>query len=186
MKKLNTNILSLSGSYNGVAYNMTNMDYSDVGFAVDGSGNTIVQANRVVNSWSATLADVYQSVNIVNNVNALASQFTGDFTIEIPGAVRQFQLAQPISLLVVAGNSISPVTGIYHVISVDHKISNTFTTTLKVQRLAMSSANEVATSESIGVSGTDSTYAYTPTSNIRGGTISFGELYPDFEDVMSI
>ena len=181
----NTNILSLSGSYNGVAYNMTNMDYSDVGFAVDGSGNTIVQANRIVNSWSATLADVYQSVNIVNNVNALASQFTGDFTIELPGSVRQFGLAQPISLLVVAGNSISPVTGIYHVVSVDHKISNTFTTTLKVQRLAMSAANEVASSESIYVNG-DSTYAYNTTSNVYGGTVHFDDLYPDFTDIMSV
>lgn len=180
----NTNILSLSGTYNGVAYNMTNIDYGDLGFAVDGSGNTIVQANSIVNSWSATLTDVYQTANIVNDVNALASQFTGDFTIEIPGSVKQFALAQPISLLVVAGNSISPVTGIYHVTSVTHTISNTFTTTLKVQRLAVSSANEVAVSESITVS--DISYAYTPTNNIIGGVVDFGELFPTFDDTMTI
>jgi len=180
----NTNILSLSGSYNGVAYNMTNIDYSDLGFAVDGSGNTIVQANSIVNSWSATLADVYQTANIVNDVNALASQFTGDFTIELAGSVKQFALAQPISLLVVSGNSISPVTGIYHVTSVTHNISNTFTTTLKVQRLAMSSANEVAISESISV--TDSAYAYTPTNNVVGGVVDFGEIFPTFKEMLSI
>lgn len=182
----NTNILSLSGSYNGVAYNMTNMNYSDVGFAVDGSGNTIVQAEKIVNSWSATLADVYQTVNIVNDVNALASQFSGDFTIEIAGTTKQFSLAQPISLLVVAGNTISPVTGVYNIVSVSHNISNTFTTTLKVQRLVMSSANEVASSQGITIANsTKYNYAYTPTKNVlSAGKVDFGPLYPTYEDVL--
>ena len=184
----NTNIISLNGSYNGVAYNMTNMNYSDIGFSVDGSGNTIVQASKIVNSWSATLADVYQTVNIVNDVNALASQFSGDFTIELPGTTKQFSLAQPISLLVVAGNTVSPVTGIYNVVSVEHKVTNTFITTLKVQRLVMSSANDVATSQGITIAnGAESTYAYTPTKNIiSAGKVDFGKIYPTYEDVMVI
>lgn len=183
----NTNILSLSGSYNGVAYNMTNMNYSDVGFAVDGSGNTIVQESKIVNSWSASLASVYQTVNIINDVNALASQFSGDFTIEIAGTTKQFALAQPISLLVVSGNSISPVSGVYNVVSVDHRISNTFTTTLKVQRLVMSSANEVATSQGITIANSSgySSYSYTPTRNVVSvGEVNFGSLYPTYEDVL--
>ena len=183
----NTNILSLSGSYNGVAYNMTNMNYSDVGFAVDGSGNTIVQAEKIVNSWSATLADVYQTVNIINDVNALASQFSGDFTIEIPGTTKQYALAQPVSLLVVAGNTISPVTGVYNIVSVEHRISNTFTTTLKVQRLVMSSANEVASSQGITISNSSKyAYAYTPTKNvISTSKVDFGHnIYPTYEDVL--
>ena len=182
----NTNILSLSGSYNGVAYNMTNMNYSDVGFSVDGSGNTIAQATKVVNSWSSTLAKVYQTVNIINDVNALASQFSGDFSIDIPGTVKQFALAQPISLLVVAGQSISPVTGVYNVVSVSHKISNTFITTLKVQRLVMSSANEVAASQGITINdGSSYSYAYTPTSNIKSvGKVVFDEIFPTYEDVL--
>lgn len=184
----NTNIISLSGSYNGVAYNMTNMNYSDIGFAVDGSGNTIVQANKIVNSWSATLTDVYQTANIVNDVNALASQFSGDFTIELPGTVKQFTLAQPVSLLVVSGNTISPVTGIYNVVSVEHKVSNTFVTTLKIQRLVMSSANDVATSQGITIANNaGTTYAYTPTKNILStGKVDFGTIYPTYEDVLVI
>lgn len=182
----NTNILSISGSYNGVAYNMTNMSFSDVGFAVDGSGNTIVEDARVVNSWSATLADVFQTASIINDVNALASQFSGDFTIQIPGNVNQYTVAQPVSLLIMSGNTISPVTGIYNVISVSHAISNTFTTTLKVQRLVMSSANEVATSQGITIANSTGygSYSYTPTKNIiSSGKVQFGELYPTFEDI---
>ena len=182
----NTNILSLNGSYNGVAYNMTNMNYSDVGFSVDGSGNTIVQASKIVNSWSASLADVFQTVNIINDVNALASQFSGDFTIELPGTVKQFALAQPVSLLVVSGNTISPVTGVYNVVSVEHRISTTFITTLKIQRLVMSSANEVATAQGITIANNgSSTYAYTPTKNVISvGQVDFGNIYPTYEDVL--
>ena len=181
----NTNIISINGSYSGVAYNMTNMNYSDIGFSVDGSGNTIVQATKVVNSWSSTLAKVYQTVNIVNDVNALASQFSGDFTVDIPGTVKQFSLCQPVSLIIVAGNTVSPASGVYNVVSVSHKVSNTFITTLKLQRLVMSSANEVATSQGITLANSyDYTYAYTPTRNIVSTRhVDFGTLYPTYEDV---
>ena len=185
----NTNIISLSGSYNGVAYNMTNMNYSDVGFAVDGSGNTVVQASKIVNSWSATLTNVYQTVNIINDVNALASQFSGDFSIELPGTTKEFALAQPVSLLVVSGNTISPITGVYSIVSVTHNISNKFTTTLKVQRLVMSSANEVAASQGITIANSSGygNYSYTPTRNVLStGHVDFGNLYPTFEDVLAI
>lgn len=180
----NTNILSLQGSYNGVAYNMSNMNFSQVGFAVDGSGNTIAQGTEIVNSWSSSLADTYQTVNIINDINALATQFSGDFTIQIPGAVKTYNLAQPVSLLVMTGNTLSPITGIYNVITVSHNISSTFITTLKVQRLVMSSANQVASSQGILVRGSSdySDNAYTTTKNIiTPYKVDFGVMYPTFE-----
>ena len=183
----NTNILSINGSYNGVAYNMSNMSFSDVGFAVDGSGNTIVQDTKVVNSWSATLPDVFETVNIINDVNALASQFSGDFTITIPGTVTQYSLAQPISLLVMSGNTLSPVSGIYSIKSISQQISATFVTTLKVQRLVMSSANEVASSQGITIANSTSgynAYSFTQTPNIKSTSkVDFGTIYPTFEDI---
>ncbi len=184
----NTNILKLSGSYSGVAYNMSDMNFSSLGFAVDGSGNDIVQNAEVVNSWSSSLADVFQSANIINDINALATQFSGDFTITIPGSVATYSVAQPISLLVLTGNTVSPITGIYNIIEVDHDISNTFITTLKVQRLVMSSANEVAANQNIFVSGS-SNYRRTikQTSNILSTSkVDFGTLYPDFTYLRSL
>lgn len=178
-----TNILSISGSYNGVAYNMSNMNFSSVGFTVDGSGNTIVQDAEVVNSWSASLLDVFQTVNIINDINALASQFSGDFTITVPGSTKQYTIAQPISLIVMSGNTLSPVSGVYNIISVSHTISNTFVTTLKVQRLVMSSANQVASAQNITQSNSSgyTSSTYTKTSNILStGKVDFGNLYPDF------
>lgn len=184
----NTNILKLSGSYSGVAYNMSDMNFSSLGFAVDGSGNDIAQNAEVVNSWSSSLADVFQSANIINDINALATQFSGDFTITIPGSVATYSVAQPISLLVLTGNTVSPITGIYNIIEVDHDISNTFITTLKVQRLVMSSANEVAANQNIFVSGS-SNYRRTikQTSNIISTSkVDFGTLYPDFTYLRSL
>ena len=184
----NTNILKLSGSYSGVAYNMSDMNFSSLGFAVDGSGNDIVQNAEVVNSWSSSLADVFQSANIINDINALATQFSGDFSITIPGSVSAYSVAQPISLLVLTGNTVSPITGIYNIIEVDHDISNTFITTLKVQRLVMSSANEVAANQNIFVSGS-SNYRRTikQTSNIISPSkVDFGTLYPDFTYLRSL
>ena len=178
-----TNILSIDGSYNGVAYNMTDMSFKQVGFDVDGSGNTIVTDTKVVNSWSSSLADTFQTVNIINDVNAIASQFSGEFNITIPGSPKEYTIAQPISLLVMVGNTVSPITGIYNIVEVSHSISNQFTTTLKVQRLVMSSANQVASNQGIFIRGSGSypTSSYTTTSNIISTSkVDFGTIYPDF------
>ena len=182
----NTNILSLSGSYNGVSYNMTNMNFSTVGFTLDGSGSTIVTNEEVVNSWSSSLSDVFQTVNIINDVNALASQFSGEFTIEIPGSVKKYSVAQPVSLLVLSGNTISPITGIYNIVSVSHSVSNTFITTLKIQRLVMSSANQVASAQGITIRDSNNypVNSIQRTSNIKSThEVDFGTLYPNFEHI---
>lgn len=182
----NTNILTLSGSYNGVSYNMTNMNFSTVGFALDGSGSTIATEAEVVNSWSSSLGSVFQAVNIINDVNAIASQFSGDFTITIPGSVKQYSVAQPISLVVMSGNTLSPITGTYNIISVSHAISDTFITTIKVQRLVMSSANQVASAQGITVRGSGSypTNSIQTTSNVKSThEVDFGTLYPNFEHI---
>lgn len=180
----NSNVISINGSYNGVAYNMTDMNFASLGFALDGSGNTIVQGFEVVNSWSSSLADVFQASNIINDINALASQFSGDFTITLPGTAKQFSLAQPVSLIVMSGNTLSPISGVYNIVSVSHNISATFTTTLKIQRLVMSSANEVASAQGIFIAGSSnySTNSYKQTPNvISTGKVDFGQLYPTYE-----
>lgn len=182
----NTNIISIDGSYNGVAYNMTNMNFASLGFAVDGSGNTIVKDYEVVNSWSSSLADVFQTSNIINDINALASQFSGDFTITIPGTAKQYALAQPVSLIIMSGNTLSPASGIYSIVSVSHQVSATFITILKVQRLVMSSANDVASAQGILIPGSSGygSSSFTQTPNvISPGKVDFGTMYPTYEHI---
>lgn len=181
----NTNILSLSGSYNGIAYNMSDMNFSNIGFSLDGSGNTIVDESRVVNSWSSSMANVFQTASIINDINALATQFAGKFDVTIPGSVKQYGVCEPVSLIVMNGNTLSPITGIYSITSVTHNISNTFTTSLKLQRLVMSSANQTALSAGIYVPGSPSSSStYTTTPNVKSTSkVDFGTLYPTMEDI---
>ena len=182
----NSNILNLTGSYNGVSYNISDMNLSYVGFTVDGSGNSIANSGQVVNSWSSSLADVFQTANIINDVNAMATQFSGDFSVTIPGSTKQYKLAQPVSLLIMLGNTVSPMSGIYNIMSVSHVIDSTFTTSLKIQRLVMSSANQVATQQGLLISNENSYTldSYTKTNNvISTGYVDFGEMYPTFRDM---
>lgn len=184
-----TNILSLVGSYNGVAYNMTDMNFASAGFAVDGSGSTVIQDWEVVNSWSSSLAEVFQTVNIINDINAIASQFSGDFNIQIPGSLKKYEIAQPISLLVMTGNTVSPISGVYNIVSVGHTISDKFITNLKVQRLVLGSANQVASAQGIFISGSNKYPAgsYITTSNIKSPyKVDFGEVYPTFEHLSQL
>lgn len=181
-----SNVLSLNGSYNGVAYNMTDMRFDQVGFAVDGSGSSIIQDFQVVNSWSSSLSDVFQTVGIINDVNAIASQFSGDFVVTIPGSVKKYEIAQPVSLVVMSGNTLSPISGVYNIVSVAHNIAVAFTTTLKIQRLTMSTANQVAAGQGIYVYGSASypRGSYSTTPNIVSPyKVDFGQLYPDFENL---
>ena len=185
----NTNILSINGTYNGIAYNITDMSFAGVGFNIDGSGNTIVSDTTVVNSWSSTLADTFQSSSIINDINAIATQFSGDFQVQIIGTSTNYKLAQPVSLIILSDNTLSPISGIYNVMSVSHTIANTFVTTLKLQRLTMSSANQTYASQGISISN-GGNVGYTPssmttTSNIIStGKVDFGQIYPDFETLV--
>lgn len=184
----NTNVLALTGTYDGVAYNMSNMNFTQLGFSVDGSGNTIMQGAEVVNSWSSSLGQVFQTANIINDINALATQFSGDFSVTIAGSVKQYSLAQPVSLLVMMGGTLSPISGIYNITSVSHVLSTTFLTTLKLQRLVMSSANQVATTQGIfiGGSGKYGSSSYTTTNNIiTPYKVELGDMYPNFEHMSS-
>jgi len=185
-----SNILTISGNYNGIAYNISDMNFAAIGFSVDERGQTIVNDTTIVNSWSNSLAEVFQTANIINDINALATQFSGDFTVTIPGTVKQFGVCEPVSLVVMSGNTLSPVSGIYNIMSVSHTISTTFVTTLKLQRLAISSANQVAVSMGIYAPGSRTVHGaetYTTTSNVKSPSkVDFGVLYPTMENIATL
>ncbi len=181
-----TNIIAISGTYDGVAYNMSDMNFSTLGFTLDETGQTIVDSTSVTNSWSNSLPEVFQTANIINDINALATQFSGQFSVTIAGSTEEYALAQPVSLIVMSGNTLSPVSGIYNIMSVSHIISTTYYTVLTLQRLAISSANQVASGMGIFISGSSNglSSGYTKTSNVKStGKVDFGTLYPTWEDI---
>ena len=181
----NTNILSISGTFDGVAYNMSDMNFSTLGFTLDESGNTIVNDTTVVNSWANSVANVYQTANIINDINALATQFSGAFNVAIPGSVKGYSICEPVSLIIMSGNTLSPVSGIYSITSVSHTVSSTFVTTLKLKRLAISSANQTAAGMGIYQTRNGAVSSFTTTPNIKStGKVDFGTLYPTWNDIM--
>ena len=183
-----TNVIAISGNYNGVAYDMTDINFSNLGFDVDGSGNEIITDGQVVNSWSSSLADTFQTSSIINDINVLAMQFSGSFQVTLPGTVKQYQLAQPVTLVVCIGNTLSPMSGIYNVMGVSHSISNTFVTTLKLERLTMTSANQTAISQNVAVvnSSNGIRNSYNKTRNVKStGKVDFGTVYPTFEHLVA-
>ncbi|MBP8593151.1 MAG: hypothetical protein KBI35_01835 [Ruminococcus sp.] len=67
---------------------------------------------------------------------------------------------------------------------VTHTVANAFMTTLKLQRLVMSSANQVAASQNILVSGSSeyNRSSLTTTKNIiTPYKVELGDIYPNFE-----
>ena len=73
--------------------------------------------------------------------------------------------------------------------SVSHTINKTFITTLKLQRLTISSANQVASGQGIYITGSNSypSSSYYTTSNVKSAyKVDFGELYPDFTHMYSL
>ena len=185
----NSNVMALSGSYNGVAYNMTDMKFSTLGFNLDQTGSTILNDATVVNSWSSSLEDVYRTASIINDINALATQFSGDFTVQIAGSTKAYQLCEPVSLIVMSGNTLSPISGVYNITRVSHSISTTFITSLKLTRLAISSANQTAAGMGIYQSGSTIGYqnSINTTKNIKSTSkVDFGILYPTWEDIQTL
>jgi hypothetical protein len=132
---------------------------------------------------------VYQTANIINDISALATQFAGNFTVTIPGTVSDYSICQPVSLIIMSDNTLSPVSGIYNIVTVSHVISSTFVTTLKLQRLAISSANQTATGMGIYVSGSSSAAVrsgITPTPNVKSTScVDFGRVYPTWQDIQT-
>lgn len=183
-----SNILGISGSYDGVAYNMSDMNFSTLGFSLDATGQTISNDSTVVNSWSSSLEQVFQSANIINDINALATQFSGDITVTVPGTVKGYTICEPVSLVVMSGNTLSPISGVYNIKSISHTISTTFITTIKIQRLSISSANQVATSAGIYTTGSrGGSGSYTTTKNvISTGKVDFGIMYPTWADITTL
>ena len=86
-----------------------------------------------------------------------------------------------------SGNTLSPISGVYSIISVSHNIGVTFTTSLRIQRLAMSTANQTAVSMGIDVPGSSNVYgesSYNKTKNVLSPTkVDFGKLYPTMQDI---
>lgn len=145
---LYTNILSISATYQGVTQTLLGSGASvQTGMGITLKGETLTSQSNRQNSYNATLHSMYSAGNVLNNLNAISTQFNTNVQITIVGKPKVFQVADAVRVVVYTGGTLNPITGVYRIIKVAHNINGTsYTTTLTVQRLDLITANNTATS----------------------------------------
>lgn len=145
---LYTNILSISATYQGVTQTLLGSGASvQTGMGITLKGESLTTQSNRQNSYSATLGSMYSAGNVLNNLNAISTQFNTNVQITIVGKPKVFQVADAVRVVVYTGGTLNPITGVYRIIKVAHNINGTsYTTTLTVQRLDLITANNTATS----------------------------------------
>lgn len=145
---LYTNILSISATYQGVTQTLLGSGATvQTGMGITLKGESLTTESNRQNSYSATLSSMYAAGNVLNNLNAISTQFNTNIQITIVGKPKVFQVADAVRVVVYTGGTLNPITGVYRIIKVAHNINGTsYTTTLTVQRLDLITANDTATS----------------------------------------
>lgn len=145
---LYTNILSISATYQGVTQTLLGSGATvQTGMGITLKGESLTTQSNRQNSYNATLPSMYSAGNVLNNLNAISTQFNTNVQITIVGKPKVFQVADAVRVVVYTGGTLNPITGVYRIIKVAHNINGTaFTTTLTVQRLDLITANNTATS----------------------------------------
>lgn len=144
---LNSNILSISATYQGVTQTLLGSGASvQTGMGITLKGESLTSQSNRQNSYNATLPSMYSAGNVLNNLNAISTQFNTNIQITIVGSPKVFQVADAVRVVVYTGGTLNPITGVYRIIKVAHNINGTsYTTTLTVQRLDLITANNTAT-----------------------------------------
>jgi len=147
---LHTNIISITATYNGLTQQILGSGHTiqtGIGLTLDGEVG-VNTANRQ-NDYSATVPSMYNAGNVLNNLNAISTQFNTDIRVTIVGSPLVFQAAESVRLVVYTGGTLNQVTGIYRVLKVTHQVTGTsYTTELTLKRLDLVSANNTALSMS--------------------------------------
>lgn len=145
---LYTNILSITATYDGVTQQLLGSGISvQTGMAVSLNGDTYMSTANRQNSYASTAESMFAAGNVINNLNAISTQFNTDIQVTIVGQPKVFQIAEAIRVLVYSGGTLNPVTGVYRIMKVRHNVTGTaYTTTLNLKRLDLITANDTAAS----------------------------------------
>lgn len=145
---LYSNILNISATYQGVTQTLLGSGATvQTGMGITLKGETMTTLANRQNSYSATIDSMFAAGNVLNNLNAISTQFNTNVQITVVGMPKVFQVADSVRVVVYTGGTLNPITGVYRIIKVAHNINGTsYTTVLTVQRLDLITANNTATS----------------------------------------
>lgn len=140
---LETNILTVTATYDGVTQQLLGTGSTvQTGVAIALDGTQMASSASRQNSYAATAASMFSAGNVINNLNALSTQFNTNITVSIVGKPKVFQVAESIRVLVYTGGTLNPITGVYRIMKVTHHVTGTaYTTDLTLKRLDLITAN---------------------------------------------
>jgi hypothetical protein len=139
--------MSISATYDGVTQQLLGSGSAvQTGMAIDLKGTRITSNSNRQNSYSANASSMYAAGNVINNLNAISTQFNTDISVTLYGKPKIFQVAEAVRVLVYTGGTLNPITGVYRIMKVTHQCTGTsYTTSLVLKRLDLITANDTAT-----------------------------------------
>jgi len=140
---LHSNILDISATYQGVTQTLLGSGaLVQTGMGLTLKGDTLITTDNRQNSYSATVGSMYAAGNVLNNLNAISTQFNTNIQITIVGNAVVYEVGKQVKVIVYTGGTLNPITGTYRIIKVSHNITGTgYTTTLTVFRADPITAN---------------------------------------------
>ena len=145
---LYTNILNITATYQGITQTLLGSGATvQTGMGITLKGESLVTSDNRQNSYCSSIESMYAAGNVLNNLNAISTQFNTNVQITIVGNPQVYRVADAVRVIVYTGGTLNPITGVYRIIKVAHDINGTgYTTTLTVQRLDLITANDTAAS----------------------------------------
>lgn len=183
---LETNILSITASYNGITQQLLGSGASvQTGLALGLDGSVMSTEDNRQNSYSASAKSMYSTGNVLNNLNAISTQFNTDIQVTTLGKPSIYKIAQSVRLIVWSRGTLNPITGIYRVMKVTHNITGTsYTTLLSLKRLDPITAND-AKSNSVGDGSSSPKVNGSSKGGIQpSGKVNLGPPYQNISNLM--
>lgn len=183
---LETNILSITATYNGITQQLLGSGSPvQTGLALGLDGSVISSGNNRQNSYASSAQSMYATGNVLNNLNAISTQFNTDIQVTIVGQPTIYKIAQAVRLIVWTRGTLNPITGVYRVMKVTHNVTGTsYTTLLALKRLDPITANSAAGNK-VGDGSSSPTVNSSSTGGLQPtGNLNFGPPYQNISNLM--
>lgn len=181
----NTNILTITATYNGITQQLFGSGaIVQTGMALGLDGSVLTTSSNRTNSYAASAPAMYAAGNVLNNQNAISTQFNTNIQVSIVGNPKIYRVADAVRLIVYSRGTLNPITGVYRIMKVSHNVTGTsYTTMLTLQRLDAITANNAVTTVVGEGAGTPKINGKS-VSSLHGGKPDFGQPYQNIMNLL--
>lgn len=181
----NANILSITATYDGIIQQLYGSGATvQTGLALGLDGSVLTTTSNRTNSYAACAPAMFSAGNVLNNLNAISTQFNTDIQVTTVGNPVLYKVADKVRLIVYSRGTLNPITGQYRIQKVTHLVTGTaYTTTLTLKRLDPITANNVV-SAIAGSGESNPKVNGNSVSALSGSKPDFGKPYQDIMNVL--